>query len=50
MITTGTPASRAEAVSWVLARIRERPACARLSERHESWTSSKPTSDSCDRH
>ena len=32
LITTGT-ASRAEAVSWVLARIRERPAYARLSER-----------------
>jgi hypothetical protein len=33
LITTGTPASRAEAVSWVLARIRERPAYARLTER-----------------
>jgi hypothetical protein len=33
LITTGTAASRAEAVSWVLARIRERPAYARLSER-----------------
>ena len=33
LITTGTAASRAEAVSWVLARIRERPAYARLTER-----------------
>jgi len=33
LITAGTAASRAEAVSWVLARIRERPAYARLSER-----------------
>jgi len=33
LITTGTAASRAEAVSWVLARIRERPAYARLSDR-----------------
>jgi hypothetical protein len=33
LITTGTPASRAEAVGWVLARIRERPAYARLGER-----------------
>jgi hypothetical protein len=33
LITTGTAASRAEATSWVLARIRERPAHARLSER-----------------
>jgi hypothetical protein len=33
LITTGTAASRAEAVSSVLARIRERPAYARLSER-----------------
>jgi hypothetical protein len=33
LITSGTAASRAEAVSWVLARIRERPAYARLSER-----------------
>jgi hypothetical protein len=33
LISTGTAASRAEAVSWVLARIRERPAYARLSER-----------------
>ena len=32
LITAGTVASRAEAVSWVLARIRERPAYARLSE------------------
>ena len=32
LITTGTTASRA-AVGWVLARIRERPAYARLSER-----------------
>jgi len=33
LITTGTAASRAEAISWVLARIRERPAYTRLSER-----------------
>jgi hypothetical protein len=33
LITAGTAASRAEAVSWVLARIRERPAYARLTER-----------------
>ena len=33
LITTGTAASRAEAVGWVLARIRERPAYAMLSER-----------------
>jgi hypothetical protein len=33
LITTGTAASRAEAVSWILARIRERPAYARLTER-----------------
>ena len=33
LITTGTAVSRAEAVSWVLARIRERPAYARLGER-----------------
>ena len=33
LITTGTAASRAEAVSWTLARIRERPAYARLSQR-----------------
>lgn len=33
LITTGTAVSRAEAVGWVLARIRERPAYARLSER-----------------
>jgi hypothetical protein len=33
LITTGTAASRAEAVGWVLARIRERPAYARLTER-----------------
>ena len=33
LITTGTVASRAEAVSWVLARIREQPAYAKLSER-----------------
>jgi hypothetical protein len=33
LITTGTAASRGEAVSWVLARIRERPAYARLRER-----------------
>jgi hypothetical protein len=33
LITAGAAASRAEAVSWVLARIRERPAYARLSER-----------------
>jgi hypothetical protein len=33
LITAGTAASRAEALGWVLARIRERPAYARLSER-----------------
>jgi hypothetical protein len=33
LITAGTAASRAEAVGWVLARIRERPAYARLSVR-----------------
>jgi hypothetical protein len=33
LIAAGTAASRAEAVGWVLARIRERPAYARLSER-----------------
>lgn len=33
LITTGTAASRAEAIGWVLARIRERPAYARLGER-----------------
>jgi hypothetical protein len=33
LITSGTTASRAEAVGWVLARIRERPAYVRLSER-----------------
>jgi hypothetical protein len=33
LITAGTAASRAEAVGWVLARIRERPAYARLTER-----------------
>jgi hypothetical protein len=33
LITAGIAASRAEAVGWVLARVRERPAYARLSER-----------------
>jgi hypothetical protein len=33
LVTTGVAASRAEAVGWVLVRIRERPAYARLSER-----------------
>jgi hypothetical protein len=33
LITTGTAASRAEAVGWILAHIRERPAFARLTER-----------------
>jgi uncharacterized protein (DUF697 family) len=33
LITTGIAASRAEAIGWALARIRERPAYARLSER-----------------
>jgi hypothetical protein len=33
LITAGTAASRAEAIGWVLARIRERPAFARLGER-----------------
>ena len=47
LITTGTAVSRAEAVSWVLARIRERPAYARLTSGHENWTNSKPASDPC---
>jgi hypothetical protein len=33
LITIGTAASRAEAIGWALARIRERPAYAKLSER-----------------
>jgi len=33
LITAGIAASRAEAIGWALARIRERPAYARLSER-----------------
>jgi hypothetical protein len=33
LITAGIAASRAEAAGWVLARIRERPAYARLEER-----------------
>ncbi len=33
LITAGIAASRAEAIGWVLARIRERPAYAKLSER-----------------
>jgi hypothetical protein len=33
LITAGTAASRAEAVGWVLARVRERPAYAKLSQR-----------------
>jgi Arc/MetJ-type ribon-helix-helix transcriptional regulator len=33
LITAGTAASRSEAIGWVLARIRERPAYARLAER-----------------
>ena len=33
LITVGIAASRAEAISWVLARIRERLAYAKLSER-----------------
>jgi Arc/MetJ-type ribon-helix-helix transcriptional regulator len=33
LITAGTAGSRAEAIGWVLARIRERPAYARLLER-----------------
>ena len=33
LITAGTAASRAEAIGWILARIRERPAYAKLSER-----------------
>jgi hypothetical protein len=33
LITAGIAASRAEAIRWVLARIRERPAYAKLSER-----------------
>jgi hypothetical protein len=33
LITAGIAASRAEAVGWALARVRERPAYARLEER-----------------
>jgi hypothetical protein len=33
LITAGTAASRAEAIGWVLARLRERPAYAKLSQR-----------------
>jgi hypothetical protein len=33
LIITGIAASRAEAIGWVLTRIRERPAYAKLSER-----------------
>jgi hypothetical protein len=33
LITAGTAASRAEAIGWVLARVRERPAYARLGQR-----------------
>ena len=33
LIAAGIAASRAEAISWALARIRERPAYARLGER-----------------
>jgi len=33
LIATGAAASRAEAISWVLARIREQPGYARLGER-----------------
>ena len=33
LITAGIAANRAEALRWVLARIRERPAYAKLSER-----------------
>jgi len=33
LITAGIAANRAEAVRWVLARIRERPAYQKLSER-----------------
>jgi hypothetical protein len=33
LITAGTAGSQAEAVGWALARIRERPAYAGLSER-----------------
>ncbi len=33
VIMAGTAASRAEAIGWVLARIRERPAYAKLGER-----------------
>ena len=50
LITTGTAASRAEAVSWVLARIRERPGLREAQPSgHENWTSSKPTSDPAER-
>ena len=33
LITAGTAANRTEAVSWILTRIRERAAYARLTER-----------------
>jgi hypothetical protein len=33
LIMAGAAAGRAEAIGWILARIRERPAYARLSER-----------------
>ena len=33
LITAGTAASRAEAIGWALARIRERPAYSRLGQR-----------------
>jgi hypothetical protein len=33
LIIRGTAASRAEAIGWALARLRERPAYAKLSER-----------------
>jgi hypothetical protein len=45
LITMGTAASRAEAIGWVLARIRERPAYAKLSERARELDELKPSSD-----
>jgi hypothetical protein len=47
LITAGTAVSRAEAVSWVLARVRDGPPTPGSASGHENWTSSKPTSDPC---
>jgi Arc/MetJ-type ribon-helix-helix transcriptional regulator len=45
LITAGIAASRAEAVRWALARIRERPAYAQFRERAREIESSRPSSD-----